>query len=199
MVLTMIQPLSASTTAVSAPPSTKPWAPGDESSFAQLFNPIVSASAAETKAVPADTTTAGPAATTPAATTPAATTPAAPTPAASATPATPFTFEQNVTVDGFTTSTPMNPEELATADTANALATMLGGKVVNEPDYGGGWSTSVPTRDIAFTNADGSQLKLNAGILAYLFNNYGEAPGSQAWQQVNQALGRDLMSTTPKA
>jgi hypothetical protein len=142
-------------------PAPKPWAPGDPSSFQQLFNPL---SQAPTPAAP-------------------------PAPAA---PPTPFTFEQDAAVTGYGTSTSMNPEELATAGTANTLAKMLGGQVTTEPAYGGGFSTSAPTRDITFTD---SKVTLNAGVTAYLFNTYGDAPGSQAWQQIDKLLGRDPMST----
>ena len=162
----MIQPVT-SAASTSTPHTTKPWAPGDPSSFEQLFSNYQAAS----------TTALAPA-------------PEPPTPA----PPAPFTFEQNATVTGYGTTTQLNPEELATAETADRLASMLGGTVVNEPAFGGGWSTSTPTRDIAFA---GSNVTMNAGITAYLFNTYGDKPGSQAWQQINHVLGRDPMSTGP--
>jgi hypothetical protein len=148
-----------------APSSNKPWAPGDPSSFEQLFSANPPATFVAVPPAPA------------------------PTPALAL-----FTFEQNATVTGFNTTTQLNPEELATADTADRLAAMLGGKVVSEPDLGGGFSNSVPTRDIVFAD---SKVTLNAGVTAYLFNTYGDRAGSPAWQQINQILGRDLMSTKP--
>jgi hypothetical protein len=184
-----------------APPtvSAKPWAPGDPSSFQQLFSPISTAPAVKgspAAAAPVPTAPGNPSsfqqlfASSSGAS--ALTTDPAPI-ATPAVPLVPFTFEQNAAVTGYGTSTPMNPEELATADTADRLAKMLGGKVEQQPDYTGGWSTSAPTRDITFAD---SKVTLNAGITAYLFNTYGDAPGSQAWQQVNQLLGRNPMSTT---
>ncbi|MCU1259670.1 MAG: hypothetical protein JWO80_2555 [Bryobacterales bacterium] len=162
----MIQPVTTAASSSTAH-TTKPWAPGDPSSFEQLFSNYQAASIPAPAPAPQPTTS---------------------------TPAALFTFEQNATVTGYGTTTQMNPEELATAETADRLASMLGGKVVNEPGFGGGWSTSTPTRDIAFS---GSNVTLNAGITAYLFNTYGDAPGSQAWQQINHVLGRDPMSTGP--
>ncbi len=84
---------------------------------------------------------------------------ASPAPAA---PSTAFTFEQSATVTGFNTSTQLNPEELATADTAAKIAKMLGGTVDTQSEPAdSGFSWSAPTREISFTD---STVKINAGI-----------------------------------
>jgi hypothetical protein len=87
----------------------------------------------------------------------------------------------------------LNPTELATADTAAAIARLLGGNV-QEDTMSGFFSSSVPTRQIVFA---GSNVQINAGLAADLFAKYGDAPGSMAWRTINQDLGRDPMARGP--
>lgn len=106
----------------------------------------------------------------------------------------PPVYEQGATVsapDG--SSTALNPVELASSQTATDIAAMLGGTVSNDV-FGGGYSTSAPTREISFAN---SSVKINAGLAASLFATYGTAQGSQAWRIINNDLGRDPMATGP--
>ncbi len=146
-----------------------PWKMGDPSSFQDLFS----------SGIATDPTTATAA-------------PAAPpqTPVALTSPS----FEQNATVtapDG--TFTNMNPMEMASEATAEELAAKLGGTVSTE-NFAGGFSTSAPIRDISFSNTN---VKISAGIAASLFAMYGDAQGSQAWQTINNDLGRDPSATGP--
>jgi hypothetical protein len=128
-------------------------------------------------------------------TTPGSTTPVTtPTPSA-ATPAPPFTagFQQGVVTgpDGSTTN--LNSMELADSATAQEVAAMLGGTVTQD-SMAGGYTASASTLEIS---VPGSSAKVNAGLAANLFANYGTAAGSQAWRIINQDLGRDPMSTGP--
>lgn len=102
-------------------------------------------------------------------------------------PITPFaaTYETNATVSGPGGSQSLNPIEYATADTAQRLATMLGGTVV-EDQLSGAWTNSVPMREIAIP---GTSAKLNAGLTAQLFAQYGTQTGGYAWQRINLELG----------
>lgn len=101
------------------------------------------------------------------------------------------TFEQNARVTGPDgTSTPLNPMEMASTATAALMAAKLGGTV--SADQFAGFATSADIREISFA---GSNVKINAGLAATLFANYGDAPGSQAWLTINRDLGRDPMST----
>jgi hypothetical protein len=93
--------------------------------------------------------------------------------------------------DGTTTS--LNSTELATASTAAEVAQLLGGTVVTDT-MGGNFTSSAPTREIAFS---GSNIEINAGLAANLFAQYGTAAGSEAWQTINRDLGRDPMATGP--
>jgi hypothetical protein len=104
------------------------------------------------------------------------------------------TFEQGAVVtapDGSTT--PLNPLEMASTDTAAQIAAKLGGTVTTD-QFAGGFSTSADIREISF---EGSNVKINAGIAASLFAQYGDAPGSQAWRIINNDLHRDPMTTGP--
>jgi hypothetical protein len=121
---------------------------------------------------------------------PKATTPADPPPNV------PFTatFIEGATItapDGSQTN--LNPLELATAPTAQAVASLLGGKVVSDSTVGG-FTPSASTLEIAIP---GSNIEINAGIAANLFATYGTGQGSEAWQIINQDLGRDPMATGP--
>ncbi len=98
-------------------------------------------------------------------------------------------YEQGATVsnpDGSTS--PLNHFELADGATAANIAAKLGG-VVDQSILGG---FSVGQRNI---KVPGSSNLINAGIAAQLFAEYGDKPGSIAWQTINRDLGRDPMST----
>jgi len=116
----------------------------------------------------------------------------------SAGPSTPAPFSATF-VNGAVVTAPdgsqtaLNPMELATAPTAQQVAALLGGKVVQD-NMSGGYSASAATLEIS---VPGSSVEINAGLAANLFANYGTAAGSQAWRIINQDLGRDPMSTGP--
>jgi hypothetical protein len=135
------------------------------------------------------------ASTTPGSTTPGSSTPVTTPTASATTPATPFTagFQQGVVTgpDGSTTN--LNSMELADSATAQEVAAMLGGTVTQD-SMAGGYTASASTLEIS---VPGSSVKINAGLAANLFANYGTAAGSQAWRIINQDLGRDPMSTGP--
>jgi hypothetical protein len=106
----------------------------------------------------------------------------------------PPSFEQGAVVtspDG--SSTPLNPSEMASSDTAAQIAAKLGGTVTAD-QFSGGFSTSADIREISFAN---SSVKINAGLAANLFATYGDAPGSEAWRVINSAFNRDPMATGP--
>lgn len=109
-----------------------------------------------------------------------------------ATPAVPLTpphYEQGVTVtnpDG--SLAPLNYTQFATDGTAQEIAAKLGGTVTTSTMDG----YSATQRSIT---VPGSPNLVNAGIAAQLFAQYGDKPGSQAWQIINRDLGRDPMST----
>ena len=97
------------------------------------------------------------------------------------------TFIQGATVtspDG--TANNLNPDELATPSTAQQVAALLGGTVVQD-NMSGNFSQSSPTLEIS---VPGSSVEINAGLAAKLFAQYGTAQGSQAWQIINRDLGR---------
>jgi hypothetical protein len=101
----------------------------------------------------------------------------------------PPVYEQSPTVanpDG--SESPLNWTQFASAATADQIAAKLGGTV--DSVISGGNSTA--QRSI---RVQGSPNLVNAGIAAQLFAQYGDKPGSQAWQIINRDLGRDPMST----
>jgi hypothetical protein len=115
--------------------------------------------------------------------------PAAPTPSTSTATTVPFTpaFQTGATVtapDGSVTS--LNPNELATPQTAQDVATLLGGSVTQD-NFSGGFNTSISTLEIS---VPGSSAQINAGLAANLFATYGTAAGSQAWQIIDRDLGK---------
>jgi hypothetical protein len=75
---------------------------------------------------------------------------------------------------------------LATTPTAQQVAALLGGTVVQD-NMAGGFNQSSPTLEIS---VPGSNVEVNAGLAAKLFAQYGTAQGSQAWQIINRDLGR---------
>jgi len=101
----------------------------------------------------------------------------------------PPVFQQGATVtnpDG--SSSALNSMEFAAPQTAQQIAAKLGGTV----DEGNipGFSTSQLS-----IRVPGSNNLVNAGVAAQLFAQYGDKPGSQAWQIINRDIGRDPMST----
>jgi hypothetical protein len=115
--------------------------------------------------------------------------PAAAAPSTRPTPTVPLvpSFQTGAVVtapDGSTT--PLNPNELATPETAQDVAALLGGTVVQD-NPSGGFSTSVSTLEIS---VPGSSVQINAGLAANLFATYGTAAGSQAWQIIDRDLGQ---------
>jgi hypothetical protein len=111
------------------------------------------------------------------------------TPSTPPTPPPPFTasFISGATVsapDGSATS--LNPVELATPATAQEVAALLGGTVVQD-SMSGGYTQSAATAEIS---VPGSANEINAGLAANLFANYGTAAGSQAWQIIDADLGK---------
>jgi len=144
------------------------------------------------QSVLATTSAASPASSAPALTQPPAKATITATITKSATPAVVLTapvYEQGATVsnpDG--SSSPLNSFELADGATAANIAAKLGG-TIDESILGG---FSVGQRNI---KVPGSANLINAGIAAQLFAQYGDRPGSIAWQTINRDLGRDPMST----
>ncbi len=82
----------------------------------------------------------------------------------------------------------LNWTQFADAGTAEQLAVKLGGTVANSSND----MFSATQRSI---KVPGSPNLINAGIAAQLFAQYGDKPGSPAWQIINRDLGRDPMST----
>ena len=110
-------------------------------------------------------------------------------PAATGVALAPPVFEQGPTVtnpDG--SASHLNWNEFADGATAEQIAAKLGGTVSTSPVDG----FSVQQRGI---KVPGSDNLINAGIAAKLFAQYGDKPGSLAWQVINRDLGRDPMST----
>jgi hypothetical protein len=94
-------------------------------------------------------------------------------------------FERSVTgMSAHGTETIYNSTEFATAQTAAQIAEKIGG-TVEEQNFGGAFSQSAPQRMIVGPNGH----QLNAGLVADLFNKYGDAPGSEAWTVINRDLG----------
>ncbi len=86
-----------------------------------------------------------------------------------------------------------NPLEFATPRTADEMAKKLGGQVKEAIFAGSQFSRSNPELLIVGAGAN----PVNAGLVADLFEKYGDAPGSQAWKVINRDLGRPENSTTP--
>ena len=94
-------------------------------------------------------------------------------------------WEENVrnTSPGGTESR-YNLRQFASADSAAVVAQKLGGRVV-ESQFLGGFAPSSPQRLITGAGAN----DLNAGLVAELFQKYGDAPGSEAWRVIRRDLG----------
>lgn len=78
-----------------------------------------------------------------------------------------------------------NPGQFATLDTAQSVAKLVGGQA-QEDQLGGPYTRTAPERVIV----GAGQNMLNAGLVADLFNKYGDAPGSFAWQVIDSDLGK---------
>lgn len=101
----------------------------------------------------------------------------------------PPVYEKSPTVanpDG--SESPLNWTQFADGATADQIAAKLRGTVDSTTNAG----NSTAQRSI---RVEGSPNLVNAGIAAQLFAQYGDKPGSQAWQIINRDLGRDPMST----
>lgn len=98
-----------------------------------------------------------------------------------------LTFQSNPTTQMFWQGAPvaMNPAQFATQQTAQTVATLLGGAVVTVPLAGGSGS---PQYQIA---VPGSENLLNAGLVADLINKYGANDPN-----VKAILARDLGIST---
>jgi len=119
--------------------------------------------------------------------------PASAQPAATTTPATqpaqlPATeslWETSVTGTGpFGSTSVYNTTQFATAQTAQEMAQIVGG---HEQDFTLGlYTTSSPIREIVGAGDN----PLNAGLVANLFQKYGDQPGSYAWTVIDRDLGK---------
>lgn len=113
-------------------------------------------------------------------------------PASAATPATQTTqpapaeslWETSVTGTGpYGSTSTYNTTQFATAQTAQQMAQMVGGK---EQDFTLGlYTTSSPIREIVGAGEN----PLNAGLVADLFQKYGDQQGSYAWTVIDRDLG----------
>ena len=118
--------------------------------------------------------------------------PASAQPAAAATPATQTAqpapaeslWETSVTGAGpFGSTSVYNPTQFATAQTAQQMAQIVGGQ---EQDFTLGlYTTSAPIREIVGAGEN----PLNAGLVADLFQKYGDQQGSYAWTVIDRDLG----------
>lgn len=101
----------------------------------------------------------------------------------------PPVFEHGVTVNNPDGSLgALNWTQFADSSTAEQLAVKLGGTVTNTTSD----NYSSTQRSI---KVPGSPNLINAGIAAQLFAQWGDKPGSPAWQIINRDLGRDSMAT----
>jgi len=93
-------------------------------------------------------------------------------------------WESSVTGTGpFDSTSVYNPTQFATAQTAQQMAQIVGGK---EQDFTLGlYTTSSPIREIVGAGEN----PLNAGLVADLFQKYGDQQGSYAWQVIDRDLG----------
>jgi len=110
----------------------------------------------------------------------------APAPASTPAPAPAPKYETAVT--GFNpngSENIYNPGQFATLDTAQSVAKLVGGQA-QEDQLGGPYTRTAPERVIV----GAGQNMLNAGLVADLFNKYGDAPGSFAWQVIDSDLGK---------
>jgi len=103
-------------------------------------------------------------------------------------PTAPFTagFQNGIVTAPDGSQEALNSNELADAPTAQEVASMLGGTITQDT-LAGGYTASANTLEIS---VPGSSNEINAGLAANLFSMYGTGQGSEAWQIINQDLGR---------
>lgn len=119
-------------------------------------------------------------------TTPAANTAAPPAAPASQPAAEGPLWETSVTGTGpYGTSSVYNCTQFATADTAQKMAQIVGGQ---EKDFtfGGVYTITSPFREIVGAGNN----PLDAGLVADLFQKYGDQSGSYAWTVIDRDLGK---------
>jgi hypothetical protein len=94
-------------------------------------------------------------------------------------------WETSVTGSGpFGSTSVYNTTQFATAQTAQEMAQIVGGQ---EQDFSLGlYTTSSPIREIVGAGDN----PLNAGLVANLFQKYGDQPGSYAWTVIDRDLGK---------
>jgi hypothetical protein len=182
---TPIQPAAALPT-VAQPAATSPQKNSEWQQFYDWFAygivPGSGSTPSSSQLIPT-TVPAAPAAAQP--TQPAATTPAQPAQPATST-STPDLWETSVTGTGpFGSTSVYNPTQFATAQTAQQMAQIVGGQ---EQDFtlGGPYTTSSPIREIVGAGDN----PLNAGLVADLFQKYGDQQGSYAWTVIDRDLGK---------
>ena len=100
-------------------------------------------------------------------------------------PPTESLWESSVTGTGpFGSTSVYNTTQFATAQTAQQMAQIVGGQ---EQDFTLGlYTTSSPIREIVGAGDN----PLNAGLVANLFQKYGDQPGSYAWTVIDRDLGK---------
>jgi len=175
---TAVLPTAASTTPAQ-PTAANTKTSTEWQQFCDWFaHPITSNSGSTPPASSQPAATASPA--TPAATQPSqpAATPTQPVPAAPL-------WESSVTGTGpFGSTSVYNPTQFATAQTAQQMAQIVGGQ---EQDFTLGlYTTSSPIREIVGAGDN----PLNAGLVADLFQKYGDQQGSYAWTVIDRDLGK---------
>jgi hypothetical protein len=116
---------------------------------------------------------------------PAATTSAQPVAQTAQPAATESLWETSVTGSGpFGSTSVYNTTQFATAQTAQEMAQIVGGQ---EQDFSLGlYTTSSPIREVVGAGDN----PLNAGLVANLFQKYGDQPGSYAWTVIDRDLGK---------
>ena len=94
-------------------------------------------------------------------------------------------WESSVTGTGpFGSTSVYNTTQFATAQTAQQMAQIVGGQ---EQDFTLGlYTTSAPIREIVGAGSN----PLNAGLVADLFQKYGDQQGSYAWTVIDRDLGK---------
>ncbi len=174
---TPIQP-----TAAALPATAQPAAPKSQTSseWQQFYDWFAYGTLPGSGSAPSSTQPAATAAT------PATTAPAATQPSAPSTPAPAALFESSVTGTGpYNSFTVYNTTQFATAQTAQQMAQIVGGQE-QDMQLGGLYTTSAPIREIVGAGDN----PLNAGLVADLFQKYGDQPGSYAWQVIDRDLGK---------
>jgi len=173
----MTTPIQPGTQPAAQPATTQPASTTkvnpEWQAFEELFSqPVVRASGSTPSSSPQPAPAAAPAA-------PAATETTQPS-----TPSEGSLWETSVTGTGpYGGTWNYNPLQFATAQTAEQMAQIVGGQ---EQDFTLGlYTTSSPIREIVGAGDN----PLNAGLVADLFQKYGEQQGSYAWTVIDRDLG----------